>query len=107
MAIPSLTDLNLYVGTLLNNIDWNKNWSKLISYLTDGTGEFTFKSFTCNTASSMGGAKITTLGTPTVSTDAATKGYVDNLAVPRDYIAGLFITQNSIVTGKQIGRAHV
>jgi hypothetical protein len=102
MAIPSLSDLNFYIGTLLNNNDWNKNWTKLISYLTDGTGEFTYKSFTVNSASSMGGAKLTNLGTPTTSTDGATKGYVDTVSLPRNYIAGYTLSNNVSVPNTDI-----
>lgn len=95
MAIPSISDLKTYKGTLINNNDWNFNFNKLTNWLTDGTADLTFESFNANSDSSMGNAKITNLGDPDSSTDAANKGYVDNTAIPMGYLYGFAISINS------------
>lgn len=56
-----------------NTVTKAKTTAELIA--ADGTRAFTG-------AQSMGGFKITSLGTPTLAADAATKAYVDGLAVP-------------------------
>jgi hypothetical protein len=52
---------------------------------------------TMSGAIAMGNSKITGLGTPTVSTDAATKGYVDG--TPRVFAKGTFDTSGNILGG--------
>lgn len=94
MAVPSISDLKTYIGTLINNTYWNYNFTKLVSWLTDSTADLTFQSFNINANSSMGNAKITNLGDPTSSTDAANKGYVDNTSTPMGYLYGYIISIN-------------
>ena len=92
MAIPSISDFQLYIGTLLNNNNWNANFTKVVNYLSNGTYDFVYNSFTVSSNSSMGNARILNVGTPTVSTDAANKAYVDNNTVPRGYINGYLLS---------------
>jgi len=44
MAIPTISDLVLYVNKKLTGNDWNTNWRKLINWLTDGKTDIKVKS---------------------------------------------------------------
>lgn len=94
MAIPSVSDLKTYIGKLIDNTYWNFNFTKLVNWLTDSTADLSFQSFVASADSSMGNAKITNLGDPTLATDAANKGYVDNTAIPMGYLYGFKIDIN-------------
>jgi len=94
MAIPKISDLKTYIGTLIDNTYWNFNFTKLVNWFSDGTADLSVNSITVSADSSFGNAKITNLGTPTASTDAASKGYVDNTAIPSGYLWGYKITDN-------------
>ena len=55
------------------------NWVELANY-SDLNDYLSLSGGTMTSAINMGGQKITNLGTPTVSTDASTKAYVDSVA---------------------------
>jgi hypothetical protein len=80
MAITTITGVQLRAGTLT---DSNINSSAAIatSKLADAAN-FILRggSVPFSADQSIGGFKLTNLGTPTASTDAATKGYADGLA---------------------------
>lgn len=44
MAIPTISDLVLYVNKALTGNDWNTNWRKVINWLTDGKTDIKVKS---------------------------------------------------------------
>lgn len=59
---------------------------------------------TMSGALSMGGNKITNLGTPTASTDAATKNYVDTAAIAPSNLTGVITSVGNVTsTGAQTG----
>ena len=59
MATPSLSDLILYTNTPLTDTDYEFNWNKLISYLTDGTENYTIGNLTCKAITGVGAVGIT------------------------------------------------
>tara|TARA_R110002020_G_scaffold28797_4_gene91394 strand:- start:708 stop:1676 length:969 start_codon:yes stop_codon:yes gene_type:complete len=44
MTIPSTGDLNMWDGALINNSDWDANFTQLVTYLTNGNYDVTFSS---------------------------------------------------------------
>ena len=102
MATPKISDLKTYIGQLIDNTYWNFNFTKVTNWLTDATADLTFNSFTAGSDSSMGNAKITNLGTPTLATDAVNKGYVDISTIPAGYINGFTLTNNATTPNTDI-----
>jgi len=48
MTIPSTGDLNMWDGALINNTDWDANWTQLVTYLTNANYDVTFNSVTAS-----------------------------------------------------------
>lgn len=61
MAFPTINDLILYIGTLLDGNDWNNNWQKLISFLSDGTYDLNVSKITATSYVGVPGLQINTL----------------------------------------------
>lgn len=91
MATPSVPYTFVNAATI-DAAEHNANFAALVTFLStyviqnDGSLPF-------GAAQSMGGFKLTSLGTPTAATDAATKAYVDGLAaaeVVQDLVGAMF-----------------
>jgi len=67
---------DIITAAKLNNLETQFDEADAIMIKSDGSVAFTGNQ-------SMGGNKLTTLGTPTVATDAATKGYIDTPTMAR------------------------
>lgn len=72
MAIPSITDLKMWVGTLFTKDDWDFNFSKIVSWLSDGSGDLVVNSLKATNGLDMDGAQISNLGTATTGSQAVT-----------------------------------
>ncbi len=48
MTIPSTGDFNLWDGSLINNTDWDANFTQVVTYLTNANYDVTFNSVTAS-----------------------------------------------------------
>lgn len=48
MTTPSTGDFNLWDGSLINNTDWDANFTQVVTYLTNANYDVTFNSVTAN-----------------------------------------------------------
>lgn len=70
MAIPSISDLKTWVGTLLTKDDWDFNFNKIVSWLSDGNSDIVVGSVRAENGLDMAGSKITNVGAATTGSDA-------------------------------------
>lgn len=63
MATPSFSELKSYAGKLLTNTDWDVNFKKIVSWLTDGTYTLTMNTLSAVTMALTG--NLTVAGTVT------------------------------------------
>ena len=72
MAVPSITDLKMWVGTLFTKDDWDFNFSKIVEWLSGGSGDLVVNSIKATNGIDMDGGQITNLGTATSGSQAVT-----------------------------------
>ena len=70
MALPSIADLKMWVGSLLTKDDWNYNFSQLVSWLADGTSDIVVNSVKATNGIDMNGAQISNIGAATSGSQA-------------------------------------
>ena len=62
MALPSITDLKMWVGTLFTKDDWDYNFSKIVGWLSDGNGDLVVNSIKSTNGIDLDGAQISNVG---------------------------------------------
>lgn len=72
MALPSITDLKMWVGTLFTKDDWDFNFSQIVEWLAGGSGDLVVNSIKATNGLDMDGAQISNLGTATTGSQAVT-----------------------------------
>ena len=70
MALPSIADLKMWVGTLLTKDDWNYNFSQLVSWLADGTSVIVVNSIKSTNGIDLDGSQISNIGAATEGSQA-------------------------------------
>lgn len=70
MALPSIADLKMWVGTLLTKDDWNYNFSQLVSWLADGTSDIVVNSIKSTNGIDLDGSQISNIGAATEGSQA-------------------------------------
>jgi hypothetical protein len=72
MALPSITDLKMWVGTLFTKDDWDYNFSQIVSWLADGTSDIVVNSIKSENGLDLDGSQISNLGAATSGSQAVT-----------------------------------
>ena len=72
MAKPSISDLKMWVGNLFTKDDWDYNFSKITSWLSDGNGDLVVNSVQATNGLDMDGSQITNLAPATTGSQAVT-----------------------------------
>lgn len=72
MAIPVITALKMWVGTLFTKDDWDFNFSQIVSWLSDGNSDLVVNTVKATNGLDLDGAQITNLGTATSGSQAVT-----------------------------------
>ena len=70
MAIPKLSDLKFWVGTLFTKDDWDFNFSQLVSWLADGDSDLVVGSIKSTNGVDLDGAQIRNVGAATEGSQA-------------------------------------
>ena len=70
MALPSITDLKLWVGTLFTKDDWDYNFSQIVSWFADGTSDIVVNSVKATNGIDMDGSTLSNLGAATTGSEA-------------------------------------
>ena len=72
MAIPVITALKMWVGTLFTKDDWDFNFSQIVSWLSDGNSDLVVNTVKATNGLDLDGAQIINLGTATSGSQAVT-----------------------------------
>ena len=72
MAVPIITALKMWAGTLFTKDDWNFNFSQIVSWLADGTSDLVVNTIKTTNGLDMDGAQISNLGAATTGSQAVT-----------------------------------
>lgn len=70
MAVPSITALKMWVGTLFTKDDWDFNFSQIVEWLSGGSGDLVVNTIKTTNGLDMDGAQIINLGTATTGSQA-------------------------------------
>lgn len=70
MALPSITDLKMWVGTLFTKDDWDYNFSQIVSWFADGTSDIVVNSIKSTNGIDMDGSTLSNLGAATTGSEA-------------------------------------
>lgn len=70
MALPSISDLKLWVGTLLTKNEWDYNFTKIANWFSDGSADLVVNSVKAENGIDLDGARLTNVGAATSGTDA-------------------------------------
>ena len=62
MALPSINDLKMWVGTLFTKDDWDYNFSQIVSWLADGNSDIVVNSVKATNGIDLDGAQIINVG---------------------------------------------
>lgn len=79
MAVPSITDLKMWVGTLFTKDDWDFNFSKIVEWLSGGSGDLVVNSLKATNGLDLDGAQISNLGAATTGSQAVTLDQANTL----------------------------
>ena len=79
MAVPIITDLKMWVGTLFTKDDWDFNFSKIVGWLSDGSSDLVVNSIKATNGIDLDGAQITNLGPATTGSQAITLDQAETL----------------------------
>lgn len=72
MALPSIADLKMWVGTLFTKDDWDYNFSQIVSWLADGTGDLVVNSIKSENGIDLDGSQLSNLAPATTGSQAVT-----------------------------------
>lgn len=72
MALPSIADLKMWVGTLFTKDDWDYNFSQIVSWLAGGNSDLVVNSIKAENGIDLDGAQISNLGAATTGSQAVT-----------------------------------
>lgn len=72
MAVPSITALKMWVGTLFTKDDWDFNFSQIVEWLSGGSGDLVVNSLKTTNGLDLDGAQISNLGAATTGSQAVT-----------------------------------
>ena len=70
MALPSISDLKLWAGSLLTKNEWDYNFTKIVSWFADGAADLVVNSITSENGIDLNGSRLTNVGAATSGTDA-------------------------------------
>lgn len=96
MALPSISDLKLWVGNLLTKNEWNYNFTKIVSWFSDGTADLVVHSITAENGIDLNGSRLTNVGAATSGTDAVNLDTAQSLLNQTSYY-----TSFSVASGKE------
>ena len=102
MATPTVNDFILYTNMPIENTDYTFNWAKLVSYLTDGTENFTIGNLICSAISGIENITVTGqyLGTQTIPTDTIADGAITDAKIATNALDGNKIQVGSIAANR-------
>lgn len=72
MAVPIITALKLWAGTLFTKDDWDFNFSQIVSWLADGNADLVVNTIKTTNGLDLDGAQISNLGAATTGSQAIT-----------------------------------
>lgn len=72
MAVPKITDLKMWVGTLFTKDDWDFNFSQIVEWLSGGSSDLVVNSLKTTNGLDLDGAQISNLGAATSGSQAVT-----------------------------------
>lgn len=96
MALPTLSDITLYVNKVLTGKDWNKNFQAILKWFTDGTTDIKVKSIDIPATGNITNAgTLVQTGASQFSSDVAITG---NLTATGNITADKFVGDGSLLT---------
>lgn len=96
MALPTISDLTLYVNKVLTGKDWNKNFQAILKWFTDGTTDIKVKSVDIPATGNITNAgTLVQTGASQFSSDVAITG---NLTATGNITADKFVGDGSLLT---------
>jgi len=96
MALPTLSDITLYVNKVLTGKDWNKNFQAILKWFTDGTTDIKVKSIDIPATGNITNAgTLVQSGASQFGADVAITG---NLTASGNITADKFIGDGSLLT---------
>ena len=72
MAVPIITALKMWAGTLFTKDDWDFNFSQIVSWLADGNADLVVNTIKTTNGIDLDGAQISNLGAATTGSQAIT-----------------------------------
>lgn len=79
MAVPIITALKMWAGTLFTKDDWDFNFSQIVSWLADGTSDLVVNTIKTTNGIDLDGAQISNLGAATTGSQAVTLDQANTL----------------------------
>lgn len=96
MAKPSISDLKMWVGNLFTKDDWDYNFSKITSWLSDGNGDLVVNSVQATNGLDMDGSQITNLAPATTGSQAVTLDQAETILNRTSYYYPFSIASGKI-----------
>lgn len=96
MAKPSISDLKMWVGNLFTKDDWDYNFSKITSWLSDGNGDLVVNSIQATNGLDMDGSQITNLAPATTGSQAVTLDQAETILNRTSYYYPFSIASGKI-----------
>lgn len=72
MAVPSINNLKMWVGTLFTKDDWDFNFSQIVDWLSGGNSDLVVNSIKATNGIDLDGAQLSNLGPATTGAQAIT-----------------------------------
>lgn len=79
MAVPIITALKMWAGTLFTKDDWDFNFSQIVSWLADGNADLVVNTVKTTNGIDLDGAQISNLGAATTGSQAVTLDQANTL----------------------------
>lgn len=79
MAVPVITALKMWAGTLFTKDDWDFNFSQIVSWLADGNADLVVNTIKTTNGIDLDGAQISNLGAATSGSQAVTLDQANTL----------------------------
>lgn len=79
MAVPIITALKMWAGTLFTKDDWDFNFSQIVSWLADGNADIVVNTVKTTNGIDLDGAQISNLGAATTGSQAITLDQANTL----------------------------
>ena len=79
MAVPIITALKMWAGTLFTKDDWDFNFSQIVSWLADGNADLVVNTVKTTNGLDLDGAQISNLGAATTGSQAITLDQANTL----------------------------